>query len=148
MNSIITFALLLFISFSPGTDKSKPVQNKDVQFKSTVVEKTLRPGATGTLQITLTPSKGIHVNVEPAMSLQIDSTGAVTQVDKPAIVKDEKKGTLDASKPVTVKFTLAKTVKPGPLTLKGSFTYFYCSDAEGWCNRFKQPVEVKVTVSK
>ncbi|TAK61388.1 MAG: hypothetical protein EPO24_05830 [Bacteroidetes bacterium] len=148
MQLLIVLLMVSFINLFPGNDKPKPVENKHVTFKASIVETSLKAGMTGTLQLTLTPTKGIHINLDPPMNVIMDSSASIGNVEKLTIPKNEKTGYLDASKPVTLKFKLAANVKPGKLNLKGTFTYFYCSDAEGWCNRFKQPIDVTVTVSK
>ncbi|MBI1808057.1 MAG: hypothetical protein HYR76_13540, partial [Ignavibacteria bacterium] len=74
---------------------------------------------------------------------------AVTLSGKPELVgmKVDTSEYLDASKPIKQSFTLAKSTKAGSLSFKGTLTYFFCSDADGWCSRFKQPIDVTVTVA-
>ncbi|MBI3189167.1 MAG: hypothetical protein HYZ33_00815 [Ignavibacteriales bacterium] len=147
MHSVISFLFSLLMILPVG-EKSKPVGNKHVQCEIKLREQFLKAGSTGTMHILLTPTKGIHINLDPPMELKLDSSSGITKVEKLNIPKDEKKGYLDATKPVTVKFTISKKAKVGTLNLKGMFTYFYCSDAEGWCNRFKQPFDLKVNITK
>ncbi len=147
MQFILPFLFSLLMLISVG-GKSKSVENKHVQYEIKLLEQSLKAGATGTLQILLTPKKGIHINLDPPMNLKIDSSSTITKVEKLNVPKDNKNGYLDAAKPVTVKFTVSKNAKPGSLNLKGLFTYFYCSDAEGWCNRFKQTVDLNVNITK
>jgi hypothetical protein len=49
---------------------------------------------------------------------------------------------LDPSKAIVQRFTVDTPPRSGPVTLKGILTYYYCSDAEGWCSRFRQPFTV------
>ncbi len=149
--SIKIFFYLLLVSFSGfllAGEKPSPGTNQYIQFKASVVEKSIKPGATGTIQIMLTPKKGIHINTDPAMSIKLDSSPAIAKVDPLHNSKDDSTGYLISSTPITAEFTVAKNAKPGKITVKGMFIYFFCSDAEGWCNRYKQPIELTATISK
>ncbi len=148
LNILLTLFLISLTSLTFGSEKSKPVLNKHVQFKVSIVEKAIKPGSAGTIQISLTPVKGIHINLDPPMSLKLDSTASITKVDELITHKNDANGYLDFSKPITVKFSVAKNTKPGKLSLKGIFIYFFCSDAEGWCNRYKQPIDLIANISK
>jgi len=144
---LFSFLFSLLMLISPG-EKSKPGENKYVQCEIKLVEQSLKAGATGTVQISLKPTKGIHINLDPPMSLNLDKYAAISKIEKLNTPKDKKHDYLDAGKPVTAKFTVAKNAKPGSIKLIGTFMYFYCSDAEGWCNRFKQPVELTLNITK
>ena len=145
MRSIV---LLLFTNLVPlmvlSGEKPSPV-NQYVQAVVSMKQKTLKPGASGELIITLKPKPGIHVNLEPPIDVKLDSSAGVASVRTLDIPKSHSKY-LDPRKPLRQRFTLANNLKPGPLVLTGVLTYFYCSDSARWCSRFKQPIEVKVTI--
>lgn len=147
MNILFSLFVFLMLLDSSG-DKSKPNVNKFVQCEIKLVEQSLKAGSAGTLQFILKPTKGIHINLDPPMSLNLDKSDVISKVEKLMAPKDKKHEYLDATKPVFAKITIAKNAKPGTIKLKGTFTYFYCSDAEGWCNRFKQPMELTLTITK
>lgn len=141
------FLLLFAVSFAIAGDK--PATKEYVAVKVTVKEKSLKPGATGTLLISLKPEDGIHINLTPPMSAKVD-TGtafALTGTMK-APAKSDNAAYFDWSKKIEQPFTVSKSVKPGKLMLKGTFAYFFCSDAEGWCNRTKTPFEVSIAIGK
>ncbi len=144
-----TFVLTILIALSlwtyvaeGSTPKKNPFVASDVTFK----QKKLKPGAEGTLLITLTPRQGIHINLEPPLSVLLDSSNAISSVGKVAIT--QKDTVLDVSKPIRLTFTLSKKIKPGKVTIGGVVTYFYCSESDGWCSKFKQQFEAKLTVIK
>ena len=122
--------------------------NKYVQVSFSLRERQLRAGSNGLLLINLQPKKGIHVNLEPPPSVTFDTTDVLSAAGKLDVPKSEKTKFLDGSRAMKQPFTLSRKLKPGPVTLTGSLTYFYCSDAEGWCSRFKQPVELTINVMK
>jgi hypothetical protein len=123
-----------------------PGENQYVKAAFSLTAKTLKAGGKGELQITLKPRDGIHINLTPAVTVSLDTLGGAVAPGPPDIPKAQKKEYLDTSRPIKQPFTLSRDLKPGPLVLKGVVTYFYCSAAEGWCSRYKQPIEVTVTV--
>ncbi len=150
MNKIFILAGIAIISSSFLLAGEKPpTTNKYVKVDVAVQQKQLQAGATGQLLISVKPQKGIHVNIQPPLSITLDDDSATT-LSGTMVFSTVKKDTLellDPSKPIKQSFTLAKRIKPGTMVLKGSFVYFYCSDAEGWCSRFKQPFTIEVTVA-
>ncbi len=99
------------------------------------------------IAIFFSPIEGIHINTIPLFELRLDKHSAFEIVGKPRFQKNEK-DYLDITKPVEFSVRPMKGTKPGKRILKGKLNYFYCSDSEGWCNRFTQPVEVNIEVSK
>ncbi len=111
-----------------------------------VNKKNFRPGAKGELLVTLQPIKGIHINLEPAMSVRFDSSSGLQSNGAMGIPRKE--NYFDAGKKIHIPFVLSAASAPGTATLKATLTYYYCSDAEGWCSRFRQPLEISMTVTK
>ena len=115
------------------------------------VERTrLAAGSSGRLRFTLRPKKDIHINLRPPLSVSLEGDSSITLTGDPKLssVKKDTSEYLDASKPVLQAFTLSRNARPGSARITGTLTYFYCSDSEGWCSRFRQPFEAKVTVVK
>jgi hypothetical protein len=141
---LLIFASLLAVGGPP------PPENQYVKFRASVRQPHLRAGAKGLLLIKLEPQAGIHINLEPPMTLKLADSTTITlgpAMEFSTIKKDTLRF-LDASKPIRQSFIVLKRAKPGAATLSATLTYFYCSDADGWCSRFKQPVDVKVQVVK
>ena len=112
--------------------------NASVQF-------TVSAARTGhTLLFTLRPKKGLHINLEPGMMITADSAGGVFLAGQPQIPTDTSTHYLDQSAPIRQQFRLSKPAAGDSVTVTGSMTYYYCSDTEGWCSRFKQPFSLKV----
>jgi hypothetical protein len=107
-----------------------------------------KAGGHGRIVISLRPKKGIHVNALPPIDLRLakDGIGELSGKLEYSTVKHDTTQYIDPSKPIKQSFSIAGTLKPGPVSLRGSFTFFYCSDAEGWCSRFKQPIDLKLTI--
>ncbi len=136
---IITF----FMTAIAGTPTTT---NDYVKFSINVKEKSIKAGAQGTLQISLMPKKGIHINLVPPITIALDSEIIVTTVGKPSISKID--SFLNPQKPIEQSIHLPQKIKAGTIDIKGTITYFYCSDTEGWCSRFKQPFTATVSVRK
>jgi hypothetical protein len=143
----ILFALLL-ISLRANTGVSPTNANLYVSFSAALKKGTPREGPGGAILFTLHPRKGIHINLTPPMSVTFDSSSAVKAADTLETPAMEKFPYLDASKAVVQKYTLVKPSRSAALTIKGTLTYFYCSDSEGWCSKFKQPFALTVPAAK
>lgn len=140
----------IFLAANPAsTIKGEdPARNTFVTFRATVAEKRVAPGDTATIRFTLQPAKGIHINLDPPMNLELDSLPVVSSHGKLILPHDTSTGYLDLRTPVSVSLKLSKSLKAGKHPLKGVLTYYFCSDAQGWCRKFKQPFEVFVTVGR
>lgn len=146
MKRVLSIVLLIGSFFVFGG--STPV-NKYVEYSATLKQDKLKPGGSGKLLIALKPQRGIHINLDPPLSVILDSSVALASSGKIEIPKMKREKFLDPRKPISVPFVLAQSLTPGSrVTLKGTLIYYYCSDAEGWCSRFKQPVEIQCTVVK
>ena len=107
-----------------------------------------KAGGHGRIIISVKPKKGIHVNAVPPMDLRLEKGGIGTiagKLEYSTVTRDTALY-LDPSKSIKQSFSIAGTLKPGAVSLKGTFIFFYCSDAEGWCSRFKQPIDLKLTI--
>jgi hypothetical protein len=103
-------------------------------------------GSTVQLKVLLTPKAGIHIVIQPPIGVTLDSSSIVASAAKPEVPVASDKEHLETAKPVTVAVTLAPGIRPGKISLKGTLVYYYCSDAEGTCNKFKEPFEVRLNV--
>ncbi len=102
---------------------------------------------TGTLAFTFDPADGIHVNTNPPFELRLDKQSPFTVVGTPVFEKTDKEY-LDIATPLTFSLAPKQGTAAGTYSVKGKLNYFFCSDAEGWCNRFVQPIDLTVTVGK
>lgn len=97
------------------------------------------------LAFLFTPIAGIHVNTTPVFELRLDKNSPFELVGKPKFHPDEN-DYLAPRSPVTFSIKSKKGAAPGKQTLSGKLNYFYCSDKEGWCNRFTQPISITIDV--
>jgi len=140
--AVLALAPLAVSSEKPATE------NQYVKFSAALKQPTMAKGSTGALLITLRPQKGIHIVLEPPVSVTFDSAAPVEPSGKVEVSKMAKHPYLDTAKAIVQRFKLAKREPGSTVTLKGILTYFYCSDVEGWCSKFRQPFAVSVTVTK
>ena len=145
-NIIVFLAILAAFSFSYSADKA--AKNEWVSFQVRLKDKTTKQGKENALLISLHPKEGIHINLTPPISIRFDSNDAFRIDIALVLPKNPKNAYLDTSKNIEQEFTVSKNAKAGSLTIKGVLTYYYCSDAEGWCSKFKQPFEVPVKITK
>ena len=142
----ILIILLLMMVPRISIGAAPPDTPAGVKVSVELKQHSLKAGDTGILLITLKPPKGMHVNVKPPMSISFDSSGIVkSSVLLYATTRDT---LLDTSTPVNVKFKTAGTLGAGTVRLKGTFIYYYCSDAEGWCSRSKETFDLPLSIVK
>jgi hypothetical protein len=135
---IATFILLIHVPLAAA----QPNAHVTLALKPVPV---LKAGTPQNLMLLFHPKKGIHINVDPAITITMEKNQVAESVGKITAPKDAN-GYLDASKPVLVSMTPSASAPKGKHTLKMKVVYFLCSDAEGWCNRDEQSLDVPVTV--
>lgn len=119
--------------------------NALVDVKLTVEQRHLRPGETGAVLISFKPKKGISITTDPMFELTIDTLEQFFALGRITFAKNAK-GCLEPNRSVEQRLIVARETPPGVYYIRGTFLYYYCSDQEGWCSRFRQPVELSLTV--
>jgi DsbC/DsbD-like thiol-disulfide interchange protein len=145
---VSSITIVALIASSPaGTPAGSEKNNPSVSCSVTVSPAKAKPGSTVTLKVTLTPVRGIHINMTPPVEIRLDSCDFVSATGTLQFPKPLKDGYLDASKPVTLPVTISKSRPSGKVTIRGMVVYFYCSEKDGWCSRFKQKFEAELTIA-
>ena len=142
---LVSYLALLIVGLAGGI--SKP-ENEHVKISISATPSELKAGAQAQLLISLKPKKGYHIVTTPPMEIKLDSVSGIQVIGKLQIPQSTNKDYVETSKPIKQRITLASRLKPGTATIKGTLTYFYCSDAEGWCSKFKQPIELTIKIVK
>ena len=141
-------AILLMILPEFAVQKSDGQENAHVKFEITLASTTIIRGGKGEIILTLTPNEGIHINTDPAMEFEFEKQSNVRFLGITSLPTNAKTGYLNADQPVKYSFAVDKNISKGKHSIKGTVRYFYCSDTEGWCNRFVQPVDLRFTVTR
>jgi hypothetical protein len=128
-----------------GPGKS-PAENEHVGVSIILKHKTMAVGDSNEILINFKPEDQYFINTDPHVSIKLDSNKIIASVGKIQIQKGKKPDYVNTSQPVKLQIMLRKNVKKGAHELKGTLTYFFCSDADGWCSKFKQPFTLKITV--
>ena len=97
--------------------------------------------------VLFTPREGIHINTVPVFEFHLEKNSPFELAGPPKFQKNEK-GYLKSETPVTFSVKVKSGTRPGKNELKGSLTYFFCSDKEGWCQRYSQKVAATAEISK
>ena len=149
MTFAMSYPLILFFLhlWTPGSTTDVVKENQYVQLEVTVSALSMKAEESGELRIAFTPSEGIHINATPAVEFRIDSSSAFVIKGKAAQERDALTGFLSTSVPVRQLFGVAQGTGSGLHALRGTVVYFYCSDSEGWCMRFRQRVELPITIT-
>lgn len=143
----IMTAFAALLALQPGfAGPLRLTGNKSVTVEITLKETSLASGATGEMAISFAPAAGIHINRTPAPEFALDSSSAASLSGRLVLPKGTEY--LSTAPPVRQQFRLSHDAKPGLVSLKGTLTYYFCSDKEGWCSKYKQPVEIALTVRR
>jgi hypothetical protein len=154
MKLVINFFLVLIFSLKllsqveqPKNVLSKHKINSFVKTEFSLSKKTLKKGEKGFLQVTFTTlKKGIHVNAMAPFETIVDTLAPVEMTDSVEIVLVKDTTFVNTKKPYRQEFLVKATASAGEHIIKGKFIYMFCSEDEGWCNRFVQPFEVSLKI--
>ena len=117
-----------------------------VKVYASLSKQTFKSGETGELRLTFSPEEGYHINANPPVEFTIDSGKVVLLKGELTQTVDRSNGYLSTRSPVRQTLYVPSTVAPGVHVMKATVTYYYCSDLEGWCVRFRQPVLLSFTL--
>ena len=145
MQSAALWAQAVVVSFMLGGEHSG---NSYVRTDVSLSRQAIHAGDVGAIVVTLAPVKGIHVNVRPQVAIAVFTEGIVALEGTSAQSTDSSTGFLATDVPVQQTFRVLRDVPPGDYVIRGTCTYYFCSDAEGWCTKFSQPVELTLTVMR
>lgn len=144
MKYLSVLVLASATQFLAGVTDEK-ISNDNVDVKFNLKQKEFQSGETGYFLISFKPKKGIHITTDPPFEFTFDTLKQFFSAGKAEFAKD-KKEYLKTQQSVKQDFSIAKRTPPGSYNVKGTLVYYYCSDKEGWCSRFRQPVELTLTV--
>ena len=140
LNRIVYFLFASFFLLALNRDVTA---GEDVKITAKAVKDTVRVGKETRLLFEMKPNAGLHLNVVPAITLELIEAKSFTLLAK-KFTPDSTSKTLTTkdgyeifdphhAQPVSFAVKVEKNVKPGRYPLKAKLTYYYCSDAEGWC---------------
>ncbi len=141
---MINVILFLFLVTMPV--QHSPAVNEHVKMEISI-QTNVSAKTSVAVSFHLTPSEGIHINTSPAIEFVLAKDSPYELSGKPQY-KKSKKDYLDHTMPVTITLNAKKNSIAGKTLIKGKLNYFYCSDTEGWCSRFSQPVEITVEIKR
>ncbi|MFQ5798097.1 MAG: hypothetical protein ACE5H0_05300 [Bacteroidota bacterium] len=141
----LAFVAVLFLGLDGSADDK---QNRHVRIDVSVEPSSLILGAKGEIRIQFHPFDGIRINTVPPTELNLAEGSPLTLIGEPAVPTDPTTGYLDASKPMTYTFAVSKTARPGTTKVNGTLVYYYCSDKEGWCLRWKDNVSLTLSIDR
>ena len=136
--------LIIALLLSPSVEKKTLNDNKHIKLE---VQHPVKISLTKTDEIAFffVPVDGIHVNTNPLFELILEKNSSFEVIGKARFQMNEKEY-LDTNKPVEFSIKAKHGTKTGKQSLNGKLNYFYCSDKEGWCNRYSQAITVTIEV--
>lgn len=140
----VLLLLLVWTTGAPARPGDAPA-NPYVRSEVKLAQPALPPGGHSEILFTLTPAEGVHITAVPAPEFRIDS-GTVAKTRGTPRVKKDSLGYIPNDAPVRQAIVIAPKAPSGEYRIRGTFTYYYCSDSEGWCMRYRQAVALTVIV--
>lgn len=110
-----------------------------VEVPSSLIE--VENGRPVLFRIRLTPADGIHINMNPPVSVTSETVGASLKVRE----ADTSGEYLDSTEPITVE-CLADGMTPGLHRARFLIRYTYCSEKEQWCRMGNDSALVELMV--
>jgi hypothetical protein len=158
MTKFNRIASVLLACFFLLTVHQEGVAGDDVTITAKAVKDTVRVGKEARLLFAMKPKAGLHLNVVPAITLELLDTKNFTLHAK-KFTPDSTTKTLTTkdgyeifdpqhAQPVSFAVKVENSVKPGRYPLKAKLTYYYCSDAEGWCRFTNEEFVINLVVVK
>jgi hypothetical protein len=144
------FAGLVFaaaIGFPSRSAGSVPQDQHYVRASVTLSRDSIEAGRTGGIVVTFAPEEGIHVNVDPAPEIRLDSVASAHLTGSP-MLSTTSMGFLNTDSPINFALQVNPDAPEGAQNLKGVCIYYFCSDVEKWCVRARQPFELTLQVEK
>jgi hypothetical protein len=103
-----------------------------------------RPGTPAAVEVRFTPADPeVHVNRFPPPRLDLEPTQDILKAAPAPAAKPTDAKYLGPVEPYRFP-VVAKVPSAGGQTVKGTVTYFYCSQREGWCRKGSTDVELAV----
>ena len=144
------YTVLFVLLILPGraTDERPAKENRFVNVDVTLANAAVHPGGKGTILVSFTPIDGIHINVDPPVTVKIEKNRFIALEGEPDVSTDKESGFLSTSSPVEQRFHVSEKAISGEHTIKGTIVYYFCSDTEAWCTKFAQPITLKLNIQK
>jgi len=145
--------IFILVSIIPGilypqTGVQKSTENKHVTFTTMISAEQGKAGGSIKLFFTLIPLEGVHINTDPQMDFEFEKNDVFDFIGVGPIPTDTSTGYLLSGKSIFYNIKIHPNAHPAAYSIRGIVKYFYCSDAEGWCNRFSQSIAVPITIVK
>ncbi|HEV8255172.1 MAG TPA: hypothetical protein VGQ78_10465 [Vicinamibacteria bacterium] len=103
-----------------------------------------RPGAPAAVEVRFAPADPeVHVNRFPPPRLDLEPMQEILKAAPAPAARPTGATYLGSAEPYRFP-VVAKAPSPGAETVKGTVTYFYCSQREGWCRKGSADVQLAV----
>jgi hypothetical protein len=147
---MIVFILAGILLGSPSNDGIADTNASAVYVSAvlTASPPSLKAGQPGELLLRFRPASGIHIAGEPAVTIHLDTTSVVVPGGPLTQETDSTSGSLRANVPVRLRVALRPGAEPGTYLSRATVSYFYCSDAEGWCRKKSDILPFTITISR
>jgi hypothetical protein len=135
----VLMALVLSV---PGGGASGPGADPSPHFDVTAQFRATKAGA-GEVSVTFAPKDpDVHINTTPPPKLKLEADQKVLALKAEPRPAPAEEKYLDTMFPVV--FPVSVLAAPAGQTVKGSLTYYYCSQRQGWCRKGTAALDIPV----
>jgi hypothetical protein len=138
---IVLIGLLGMGNSLPGTKG-----NSYVSVVVTLSDTVMHQGDSTVIRASLTPEEGIHINIDPPVTITLRMNHTASSVGETEFRTDKETGFLSTADPVEQRLAVSPTAATGADTLEGAIVYYFCSDAEGWCRKQTQSISLPIHI--
>jgi len=140
------FTLLAVFTVLGGSGLRAQNADEHLKISLKLAADTVASGGSSEILLSFTPRKGFHVNAIPPVGFALDSGSAALLADTTIVPRDTATGYLNVRDAVRQPLTISASIAPGVHELRGTLTYYYCSDEEGWCRKERHPFALSLVV--
>ncbi len=139
------FSILTILNFQ--SDSLSIDENKFVKIIVQNSQNEIKSGKTTTLSVKFFPTENVKINSEPEIDFKLDKDSPFKLAVK-SIPTIDSLGYLSAESQIDFVFRVKPKTGNISTKLSGDLIYFFCSEKDGWCNRYLQKIELPIKILK
>ncbi len=152
--AIICFFPFIQSSINDGFSQQLKKDEQKINLKYETRPKTVHPGETGTLIVTIETIKGIKLTNYPQTSIMLSGDEEIIFEENLAKLGDGKlpedltANFLKKVDPIEFKFKVNEKTSKDAVIVKADISYFYCETKSGYCSRGKKQADLTIPIKK
>ena len=143
----MSLILFLFSFILLQNDSLKQNENEHVKLISKISTDSVKSGKTFSISFKFNPSDKIKINSEPEIEFHLEINNLI-KFESQSLPKVDSLGYIKTESEIIFNFQARENIKQANTKIIGTLVYYYCSQNEGWCSKYKQKIEFPITITK